>query len=73
MYFHLGLLAIYFGFGGPLYVLGHLMLSMHMLSMAIVYLIAPPLILLGLPSWFFEYFKRFKVLRGIFLIIGFPI
>nr|WP_281419532.1 cytochrome c oxidase assembly factor CtaG [Bacillus alkalicola] len=73
VYFHLGLLGIYFGFGGPLYVLGHLMLSMHMLSMAIVYLITPPLLLLGLPTWFFEYFRQFKVLRGIFTIVGFPI
>ncbi|MBU9711488.1 cytochrome c oxidase assembly factor CtaG [Evansella tamaricis] len=73
IYFHLGLLAVYFGFGGPLYVLGHLMLSMHMLSMAIVYLIAPPLLLIGIPSWFFIYFKQFKILRGIFLIVGFPI
>ncbi|UCZ51998.1 cytochrome c oxidase assembly factor CtaG [Bacillus shivajii] len=73
VYFHLGLIAVYFGFGGPLYVLGHLMLSMHMLSMAIVYLIAPPLLLLGIPSWFFKIFTKFKVIRGIFLVVGYPI
>ncbi|MFA9555860.1 cytochrome c oxidase assembly factor CtaG [Evansella sp. AB-rgal1] len=73
VYFHLGLLAIYFGFGGPLYVLGHMMLSMHMLSMAIVYLIAPPLLLLGIPSWFFQAFAKIKAIRSVFLIIGFPI
>lgn len=73
IYFHIGLLAIYIGFGGPLYVLGHIMLSMHMLSMAIVYLIAPPLLLIGIPSWFFKYFSRFKPVRRIFTIIGFPI
>ncbi|QKS71782.1 cytochrome c oxidase assembly factor CtaG [Paenalkalicoccus suaedae] len=71
--FHLGLVAVYFGFGGPLYVLGHLMLSMHMISMAIVYLVAPPLLLLGIPSWFFKYFTRFKVIRGFFLVAGFPL
>jgi putative membrane protein len=73
LYFHLGLLAIYLGFGGPLYVLGHIMLSMHMLSMAIVYLIAPPLLLLGIPSWFFRYFTRFNVVRGFFKVFGYPI
>ncbi|SER94221.1 cytochrome c oxidase assembly factor CtaG [Salipaludibacillus aurantiacus] len=73
IYFHLGLLAVYLGFGGPLYVMGHIMLSMHMLSMAIVYLVAPPLILLGIPSWFFKFFARFKVIRGVFTIVGFPI
>ncbi|WP_096189425.1 cytochrome c oxidase assembly factor CtaG [Evansella halocellulosilytica] len=73
VYFHLGLLAVYFGFGGPLYVLGHIMLSMHMLSMAIVYLIAPPLLLLGLPSWFFNFFAQFKWIRNFFLVVGYPI
>lgn len=73
VYFHLGLVAIYFGFGGPLYVAGHLMLSMHMLSMAIVYLIAPPLLLLGIPSWFFKYFARIRILRGVFTVLGYPI
>ncbi|WP_280769298.1 cytochrome c oxidase assembly factor CtaG [Salipaludibacillus daqingensis] len=73
IYFHLGLLAIYLGFGGPLYVLGHIMLSMHMLSMAIVYLVAPPLLLIGIPAWFFKYFARFKVVRGLFTVVGFPL
>ncbi|CAM3828752.1 cytochrome c oxidase assembly factor CtaG [Alkalicoccus chagannorensis] len=73
VYFHLGLLCIYLGFGGPLYVLGHIMLSMHMISMAIVYLIAPPLLLLGIPSWFFEKFRQFRPVRGIFLVLGFPV
>ncbi|GEL06778.1 cytochrome c oxidase assembly factor CtaG [Salisediminibacterium halotolerans] len=73
VYFHLGLLAVYLGFGGPLYVLGHINLSMHMLSMAIVYLIAPPLLLIGIPSWFFNYFARFSWIRRLFTIVGFPI
>lgn len=71
--FHLGLLGIYIGFGGPLYVLGHMMLSMHMLSMAIVYLATPPLLLLGLPTWFFQWLFQFSWLKKIFHFIGFPI
>lgn len=73
IYFHLGLICIYFGFGGPLYVLGHLMLSMHMLSMAIIYFMAPPLLLLGTPTWFFRWLGEFKVIRGIFVVLGIPI
>lgn len=73
VYFHLGLLAVYIGFGGPLYVLGHIMLSMHMLSMAIVYLIAPPLLLLGIPSWFFKSIAQLNIARSIFKVIGFPL
>ncbi|WP_245579656.1 cytochrome c oxidase assembly factor CtaG [Alteribacter aurantiacus] len=63
VYFHLGLIAVYFGFGGPLYVLGHMMLSMHMFSMAIVYLMAPPLLLLGIPSWVFQPLAKHKSLK----------
>ncbi|WP_261180747.1 cytochrome c oxidase assembly factor CtaG [Anaerobacillus sp. CMMVII] len=73
VYFHFGLIAVYFGFGGPLYVLGHLMLSMHMFSMAIVYLIAPPLLLLGIPHWFFTFLGRFALLRVPFKILGKPL
>lgn len=73
VYFHLGLLGIYLGFGGPLYVLGHIMLSMHMLSMAIVFLVTPPLLLIGIPAWFFRFFAHFSVIRGVFRVIGYPL
>lgn len=73
VYFHLGLLGVYLGFGGPLYILGHMMLSMHMLSMAIVYLATPPLLLIGIPSWFYQWVGQFKVVKKIFTIIGHPL
>ncbi|QOY38639.2 cytochrome c oxidase assembly factor CtaG [Anaerobacillus isosaccharinicus] len=73
VYFHLGLVAVYFGFGGPLYVLGHLMISMHMTSMAIVYLIAPPLLLLGIPHWFFQAIGKFSLIKAPFKILGTPL
>lgn len=73
VYFHIGLIAVYFGFGGPLYVLGHLMLSMHMSSMAIVYLIAPPLLLLGIPHWVFQTLAKNQIISGIFKVLGLPL
>ncbi|OIJ10180.1 cytochrome c oxidase assembly factor CtaG [Anaerobacillus arseniciselenatis] len=73
VYFHLGLIAVYFGFGGPLYVLGHLMISMHMFSMAIVYLIAPPLLLLGIPHWFLQTFWKFSIVRLPLKVLGKPL
>jgi putative membrane protein len=73
IYFHLGLIAVYFGFGGPLYVLGHMMLSMHMFSMAIVYLIAPALLLLGIPHWFFQTLGKYRLLKAPFKVLGTPI
>ena len=46
-----GLALYYFAHGGPLDLLAHLMFSAHMLSMAISYLIVPPLLIYGLPDW----------------------
>jgi putative membrane protein len=49
--FVLGVITFYLGFGGPLYLVGHLLFSAHMIQMALVYLIAPALIIIGLPDW----------------------
>lgn len=73
VYFHIGLVGVYFGFGGPLYVLGHLMLSMHMSSMAIVYLIAPPLLLIGIPFWVFQALAKNSIISGLFKVLGLPL
>lgn len=46
-----GILALYLAQGGPINLLGHIMFSFHMLSMALSYLVATPLIMLGIPPW----------------------
>lgn len=46
-----GLAAVYLGFGGPIYLISHLMFSFHMFKMAFVYFVAPPLLLFGTPAW----------------------
>ncbi|MBH0173509.1 cytochrome c oxidase assembly factor CtaG [Fictibacillus phosphorivorans] len=52
--FFIGLLLAYLGFGGPLYFLGHIFFSVHMTQMAICFIIAPPLIIYGMPRWLFQ-------------------
>lgn len=49
--FLLGITVLYFAQGGPVELLGHMMFSFHMVSMALSYLVAPPLLMLGLPAW----------------------
>lgn len=49
--FILGLFLLYLAQGGPIELLGHIMFSFHMISMALSYLVAPPLLMFGLPSW----------------------
>jgi len=46
-----GLTIFYMAQGGPVDLLGHMMFSWHMLSMALSYLVVPPLILYGAPDW----------------------
>ena len=49
--FVLGMIALYLAQGGPISLLGHMMFSFHMVSMALSYLVAVPLIMLGIPDW----------------------
>jgi putative membrane protein len=47
--FYSGIVIIYVAFGSPLDLLGHLIFSAHMMSMALAYMVAPPLLILGIP------------------------
>jgi putative membrane protein len=49
--FIFGLALLYLAQGGPLSLLGHLSFTFHMIGMSISYLIVPPMILLGVPSY----------------------
>ncbi|MFD1774023.1 cytochrome c oxidase assembly factor CtaG [Paenibacillus rhizophilus] len=49
IFFVAGMAALYLAQGGPVSLLGHLMFSFHMLSMALSYYVAVPLIMLGIP------------------------
>lgn len=51
-YFVMGLLLYYGAYGSPWDVFGEYLFSVHMISMSVAYLCVPPLILLGLPRWF---------------------
>ncbi|PYE44352.1 cytochrome c oxidase assembly factor CtaG [Paenibacillus barcinonensis] len=46
-----GLTFLYLAQAGPFNLLGHVMFSFHMVSMALSYLVAPPLMMKGLPVW----------------------
>lgn len=64
-----GLFLLYFSLSGPLNVLSHIMFSAHMLQMAISFLFVPPLILLGLPSWFVERICQYRVMKVLLKIM----
>ncbi|MBU8786285.1 MULTISPECIES: cytochrome c oxidase assembly factor CtaG [Bacillus] len=49
-----GMVLLYVSKGSPLDLLGHIMFSAHMAQMAILYLVVPPLLILGVPAWFWK-------------------
>lgn len=68
--FTLGVIVIYFAMRGPLSLIGHLTFTGHMISMSVSYMLAPPLLLYGLPAWLLRPFlqdKAFSIFRRIFL------
>lgn len=50
-YFLLAMLLLYAVKGSPIDLLSHIMFSAHMTQMAILYLIIPPLFIIGIPDW----------------------
>lgn len=71
--FILGVLVIYIGKGSPVYLLGHILFSIHMVEMTFVYLLAPPLLIMGIPHWAYESMLKPKVIRGIFTFLTRPV
>jgi len=60
-----GMFMLYLAQGGPVSLLGHLMFSFHMLTMALSYLVAPPLIMMGIPDWLWRAFLKVNPLRSL--------
>ncbi|WP_445323471.1 cytochrome c oxidase assembly factor CtaG [Paenibacillus sp. FSL R7-0179] len=60
-----GMLALYLAQGGPVSLLGHILFSFHMVSMALSYLVAVPLIMLGIPDWCWRALLRVNPLKGL--------
>ncbi|WP_410513309.1 cytochrome c oxidase assembly factor CtaG [Paenibacillus sp. BR2-3] len=63
--FVLGMAALYLAQGGPVSLLGHMMFSFHMVSMALSYLVAVPLLMMGIPDWVWRAVLKVNPLRGL--------
>jgi len=53
--FVIGVLLLYLAQGGPLSLLAHIMFTFHMISMAVSYMFAAPLIIYGIPAWLWRW------------------
>lgn len=63
--FIMGLMFFYFAEGSPLKLLSHELFSIHMLQMSILYIVMPPLLLLGIPGWFVRPLLKIKVILSL--------
>jgi putative membrane protein len=63
LYFTSGIILLYLVKGGPVDLLGHIIFSAHMTEMAIMFIVVPPLLLLGMPAWLLEYMISFRFVQ----------
>ncbi|MBT9281625.1 MAG: cytochrome c oxidase assembly factor CtaG [Hydrogenibacillus schlegelii] len=69
-----GALGLYYvAQGSPLYLMSHMIFWLHMVKMAIVYLLVPPLLILGIPAWMFETAFRMAWLRRLVGALSHPL
>jgi putative membrane protein len=62
--FIISLMFVYFAEGSPLALLSHELFSVHMAQMSILYIVVPPLLLLGIPGWFIRPLLKLAIFRG---------
>ncbi|NDI36149.1 cytochrome c oxidase assembly protein [Chengkuizengella sediminis] len=73
LYFLIGLFLFYICWGSPLYGFAHLMFSVHMLQMSLLYFLVTPLLLSGIQIHQFYFPKRFQTIVKVRSVIMSPI
>lgn len=71
--FVLGMLGLYISKGSPVDLLGHIMFSAHMTQMAILYLVVPPLLILGIPDWLWKAIIVRPIIKPVLKLFTHPI
>ncbi|MCP8970276.1 cytochrome c oxidase assembly factor CtaG [Ectobacillus ponti] len=72
-YFTAGIVLLYLAKGGPIDVLGHIIFSAHMVEMAVLYTVVPPLLLLGMPEWLLQHIISYRGVQLVLNTLGRPL
>ena len=72
-YFVIGMITLYAIKGSPLDLMGHLMFYAHMIQMAVLYLIVPQLLIVGIPQWIWRSLLEINILNQVFRFFTKPI
>ncbi|MFC4320311.1 cytochrome c oxidase assembly factor CtaG [Litchfieldia salsa] len=73
IFFSIAMLLVYVCKGSPVDLLGHLMFSAHMIQMGVLYLVVPPLLILGIPHWILRSFVNNRYVKPIFKFLTLPL
>jgi len=73
IYFTLGILLIYIAQGSPIDLIGHIIFTAHMFEMALLDLVAPIYIILGIPNWLWLSILGNKYINSIFTFFTKPL
>lgn len=64
--FTTAIILLYITKGGPLDLMGHLMFYAHMIQMAVLYLVIPPLMIVGIPNWVWRKILNYPIVKPLF-------
>lgn len=71
--FTFSLFLVYIVKGSPLDLIGHFMFTFHMIQMALLYLLVPPLVIVSVPGWMWKKILSFPVVKGVFKLFTKPV
>ncbi|MFX3674226.1 MAG: cytochrome c oxidase assembly factor CtaG [Paenisporosarcina sp.] len=71
--FVIGLILFYGVKGSPIDLIGHILFSVHMVQMALLLMLIPPLVIVGIPTWLWEKILAFSFIRPIFRFFTKPL
>lgn len=73
IYFYTGLLLLYIVKGSPIDLLAHIILTAHMIQMAVYLLLFPVLMIKGIPVWIWKKIIETPVIKKIFKLFSKPL
>jgi putative membrane protein len=73
IFFTTAIILLYFTKGGPLDLMGHLMFYAHMIQMAVLYLIIPPILIIGVPVWLWKKILNYSYVKPLFNFFSKPL
>ncbi|WP_442599366.1 cytochrome c oxidase assembly factor CtaG [Neobacillus sp. D3-1R] len=67
------MITLYLTKGGPLDLMGHLMFYAHMIQMAVLYLVIPPILIVAIPNWIWRKVLNLTFIKPIFTFFTKPL